>query len=359
MKILSATMLSLTVFSGVYAEAWLPSSNPYMINRNYQANFSKLPIEAELGLNAMPWASSWWPSFLGGIAFRWNATEPMPFKYKSPNKKEAARMSYQELAELSPAEKWDLYLGNYNYPLKSKMFRKYNPTNQTWEGICHGWSSASINYYEPAPKELVNPDGVVVPFGSADFKALLSYSDTQSIKKNSVQVGRRCAIDLEKNPAGINHPDCGDINPGSFHIILANQIGLIQRGFIVDVDRGTEVWNQPVHKYVSEIVSRSKKVDPTAAKGTVTEVQIKTSMTYTDDGDYTPEEFNAFWDKDTGTPAFIKEHRDYEYILELDASDKIIGGRWVSLERPDFAWYKQFAGFKSNFSKLADHVQIR
>jgi hypothetical protein len=36
---------------------------------------------------------------------------------------------------------------------------------------------------------------------------------------------------------------------------------------------------------------------------------------------------------------------DMKYILDLDRSGKIIGGHWLSYERPDFLWIKNSKGF--------------
>jgi hypothetical protein len=42
-----------------------------------------------------------------------------------------------------------------------------------------------------------------------------------------------------------------------------------------------------------------------------------------------------------GTPSQAHEHRDYEYILELDVNGNIIGGEWITETRPDMMWTKE------------------
>ena len=49
------------------------------------------------------------------------------------------------------------------------------PTTPAWQVYCHGWTAASIAFEEPAPILVTNPDGLRIPFGSSDIKALLTY----------------------------------------------------------------------------------------------------------------------------------------------------------------------------------------
>jgi len=141
-----------------------------------------------------PWTSSWWPNSYGGIAFRWNSKEWNPKKIIDHSngkylfsKDEIFKMSQQEISFLSPSEKYDLLVAekdkdqNYKYSLTNKILSQKNigPHVPIWYGICHGWAAAAFTYKEPSPVTLENSDGVKIPFGSADIKALLSYSESQ------------------------------------------------------------------------------------------------------------------------------------------------------------------------------------
>ena len=45
----------------------------------------------------------------------------------------------------------------------------------------------------------------------------------------------------------------------------------------------------------------------------------------------------------------------YRYVLELDSEDNIIGGEWVSFDRPDFLWKQakpEFQGFFAPLEKI-------
>ena len=86
----------------------------------------------------------------------------------------------------------------------------------------------------------LNPDGIRIPFGSSDIKALVSYYYANGFISNTHQMGRRCYEDG-------NRSDCEeDLNAGAFHIVLVNKIALRNEGIIIDLKRGLEVWNHPI-----------------------------------------------------------------------------------------------------------------
>lgn len=44
-----------------------------------------------------------------------------------------------------------------------------------WLTICLQWAPASMFFKQPNPVTITSPDGIKVPFGSSDVKALLIY----------------------------------------------------------------------------------------------------------------------------------------------------------------------------------------
>jgi hypothetical protein len=44
----------------------------------------------------------------------------------------------------------------------------------------------------------------------------------------------------------------------------------------------------------------------------------------------------------------------YDYTLELDRNGKIIGGAWISTDRPDFIWLQERPMFAGYYQKLQD-----
>ena len=116
--------------------------------------------------------------------------------------------------------------------------------------------------------------------------------------------------------------------------------------------RDKEVWNQPVFAYETEVLSRTNTPDAYATAKTRSQVTVKTVMRYGNDGgrmfweqDEQEEEFYAWWNPTNGTPNYRSALKEFKYILDLDKRGNIIGGRWLSYERPDFLWLKKTKGF--------------
>jgi hypothetical protein len=140
------------------------------------------------------------------------------------------------------------------------------------------------------------------------------------------------------------------MNAGAFHIILANKVGLKGKGFIADIENGTEVWNQVVYNYDSQIVEMNLPPAINSARGTVRVVRMKTKVRVV---------FNIVnnsWLPANGTELQTFKDNDYEYDLDLDRRGKIIGGVWISKIRPDFVWLihppKNFGTQLSKLPKL-------
>jgi hypothetical protein len=64
-----------------------------------------------------------------------------------------------------------------------------------------------------------------------------------------------------------------------------------------------------------------------------------------------PEE-NAPFSMSDYADKFRYEPLNYKYWLELDAAGNIVGGTWVSQERPDYVWMKAKMGFTGEFAAL-------
>jgi len=60
----------------------------------------------------------------------------------------------------------------------------------------------------------------------------------------------------EQDPSQENVSSCADLNAGAFHVLVANMLSRnIASGFVGDRDRGLQVWNQPIYKFVSQVSS--------------------------------------------------------------------------------------------------------
>lgn len=358
-----AVIATLAFASSALAAKWNRSNNPNYFNpvakSKMVSTFADLPLKGELQDDRFGWSESFWPSRKGGIAFRWNHPNPQPFTYKLHTKAEIAKMSEAELGQLSPAELYDIAMGDYNYTLTNKALKLYTPKDLWWEGICHGWALAASNYAEPDKTVVTNKDGIKVPFGSSDVKALLSMHDAYNAKGLYVRVGERCKVNGkvkgEESEADGNigvpskrdaeKDECADVNAGSFHIVLASMIGINSHGFVADVDRFNDVWNQPVTSYESEVVGEAALTPQDLRNGVDKKLHIKTKMVYGEElMFYNPEDAAEgalnFVSKEpvTGTPAQAFRFKNYEYVIELNRTGQIIGGEWISETRPDMLW---------------------
>lgn len=371
MKILLGLLLTSTL---AYAELYNNANHPSNFNRiagtTMVMNFSALPLEGKLFDTRLGWSESYWPSNLGGIAYRWNHPDPKPFKYKLHGQAELTKMSRQELDQLSPAELYDIALGDYNYTLTKTVLGRFSPRDLWWEGICHGWAQAASHYPEPAPVIITNPQGIRVPLGASDVKALLAMHDAYNFKGSTFGfVGQRCREngkvegegddrDRNQNPPApdlANTPECRDVNAGGFHVVLANMIGIHGKGFVADIDRFNDVWNQPITNFSTQVMGDEPLSPEHEMDGVTRRVRVKTKMTYGEELKFHTPELEAEGKKNfvskmpvTMTPAQEFRSKDYEYILELNARGEIIGGDWITETRPDFLWmYKRPDNFRN------------
>lgn len=317
-------------------EQWNEANAPLNMDTDYVTRFDSLPLAASLPRT--PWSDSYWPSVDGGISSRWLGGGPI-FR---PRLFALQRMPLDRIARMSPAEKYDAFIGNYNYEIKSQERARTRSAMQSWEGICHGWAPASMIFHEPQPVTLVGANGVAIPFGSSDIKALLSFYLGQVADSPTKFLGERCNYDLDESPGAAGLPECRDTNAGAFHIVMANYLGLKNKGFVIDRDRSMQVWNQPVWRYQSFIEGTSLP-SPGAAPGTVREIIVRSDVTYV-------VEVYPQWDAlGEESPS---QTATYRYRLELDQAGNIIGGEWLTDLRPDFMWTQEPPPFYGYFEAL-------
>ncbi len=381
MKTIIILILSTSIYANIDKSAWDRENDPYRIGIDYMTReyrydnkFENLPLNGALDEN--PWSDDYWPTYKGGISYRWNQSgydEEKKIAYKLLKKSEVKKSSLRELKSLSPAEKYDLLLGQYSYPLvnhereRTQVLRTmpshtdfdFDYDIPTWEGLCHGWAPATLLYTNPRATTLKSPDGLEIPFGASDIKALLTFNMHYSKNVRSSFLGKRCNINFEEIReqleygeisqeeyiAKLQSAECLDVNAGSFHIVLANQIGKLKEGFIADVTRDFEVWNQPVFAYETNVIGQK---DPTVKQreyGTKKVISIYLELHYV-------VERNQHWEYRDNYQDFSTKH--YQYDLEINHKGDIIGGEWISEDRPDFLWKQDRPSFSGYFKKLED-----
>jgi hypothetical protein len=327
----------------VLGNKWDEYNDPSTWNSSFQYKLDKLPTSGQSPKT--PWSDTYWPSYKGGIANRWQdeKNNSPGFQYKLYQLEELKNGSV-DINILSPAEKFDIFNSRYDYPLFNSEWQRCHPNDASWEGICHGWTPAAIQYEEPKNVTLKSKDGLEIPFGSSDVKALLSYFLAQfaSGHEETQFIGERCNIDLQANPEKADRPECWDVNPGTFHVMLTNMIGLAGKAFTCDIDRGIEVWNQPMTKYEYTLGNTSASTN-TSAPGTVKQQSVSLTMYYVKE---------TYPQATAHKPLIL--NNEYNYVLDLDADGNILGGSYDENEsdRVDFMWSEEVPAFFGYFEQL-------
>lgn len=324
--------------------AWDFQNNPYRIDKNFEAKMNNLPLTGDIGKKGFAWPGNYWANNKGGIAHRWRAKDPQNFKYESPTRLTLYSMSPEQINELSPAEKYDLYTGNYDYPLVSRVWSQTSKRAPTWTGICHGVAPSSIHHKEPQTVNMINKDGVSITFYASDVKALLAYYYAKDHDAASTQIGSRCSAG-SKVPFVRRFKACNDVNAGAFHMVLANLVGKKKESFVADMDRYKQVWNHAVNSYETKVVRTTQGPDRASAHGTVRRYKMRTKVVYSASID--PNDSSVLM-----TKLAKYDTRTYVYWLDVNSKGEIIGGSWESKDRPDFLWVKSKATFTGKWQAL-------
>lgn len=349
---------------------WNQANSPGKLMTSYNTKFWQLPLQGRL--TKTPWSGDYWGTYLGGITYRW-----FPL---TKNTKDVSRYGYKlydmnnmkgvDLRTLSPAEKYDLYVGDKNWSI-TKWERnrtgimkivpgspQYVSSHKIpkWFGLCHNWAPATVLYDNPGPIKAIGKTGVEIPFGASDIKALLDLH-MEFAKSPTKFLGSRCNLSLKtiykKYTSGeisqaeylkaFNDDACSDTNAGSFHVTIANTIGTAGMSFILDVTRGDEVWNQAAYGYQSVIKGRRAHNNYIQGFYISEIITIETVLTYIG-------EVPKTWEKEINPKSF--KPKKYNYELFIDYNGNIVGGNWLTYERPDFLWTRQMPRFDHGMKAL-------
>lgn len=354
-----------------------------------------LPIEGKADI--IPWSGSYWPIRFGGISLRYGLNENNTLgefdpdsgelsslytwkesvdKYKQPDEHNIHYNSsiFEEYVNnnYSPAEKYDLLIGDFNYTLTNIMkkegyyMEKDNEGDVPgWMGYCHGWSPAS--YIEKKPIRSVTitaADGhTKITFLPDDIKSYATVYWAEAEQKTNF-IGNRCSykntkdIPSDKDTGLWDDYACFAINPASFHITMANQIGINKKNLVYDPNTGGDIWNQPVYGYkflFYNVLNNNTSSD--LKESLVTLEDIHKPITHDDKFlNYIIKKaqentkyiigvesnieyiFESFPIHNNSEMEDNKKSLDYRYILELDESYRIIGGEWTDNAHPIFIW---------------------
>lgn len=223
------------------AERWQPVDNPSAMGIALELRLARLPPQGAVA--QAPWPGSHWPTFRDSINHRWQGSDrPSPVeKYAQAfggGRLEDAVSRQHGIASAGGRSCEDDAGCHEGYACARRRGETRGHCVSKWWGICDGWASASV--LTPEPSHPVTVRGV--RFEVNDIKALLSYAYLGS---PSYMVGGRCnepevSVDRNKRPV---RAACRDTNAGSFHLLLANVVGIHERNIIVDQDLGPRVFN--------------------------------------------------------------------------------------------------------------------
>ncbi len=335
------TLLTLTAAATLNADTpWNDNSDPFRVNPNYTAFLKDLPLSASLPDSELPWSGPYWADRKGSIAYRWQTGEK-PWEYELHTREQILESEKNKLdiSKLSPAEKFDILRGNYDFPLMKELRKIYGKDIASWRGICTGWAQASLHFDQPKPVTLQNPDGINVPFGSGDIKALASYyyDGPGEDDRVTARIGKRC------NRGDPKEVCRRDVNAGAFHIVLTNRVGIEKKGLLMDRSPRIQVWQHPIYSYESRILgqrSPRKDASPLAIK----EVHVKTTIYFGSETAATLE-----------LSSIYEKTRVLNYWLELDTDGQIVGGRYTTLfggKVPDYIWTSEPIAFSHGWEIL-------
>ncbi|MBC7661897.1 MAG: hypothetical protein H7249_19570 [Chitinophagaceae bacterium] len=335
----------------------LTTAKPTMKQDVYTAHFRDLPLVASL--SKLPWASDGWSSARGGASFRWQ----LALNEDSEEVEDLAPFiqypigSTVDINKLSPAEKLDLYLGNKDWAFtKKERHRTLEQTNADgskrstipeWEGMMHAWSEASIQFDPVGPVTLKSKDGKTVTFEAQDMYSLLSLFVHEQAPKPEVLAALCNPADMQELAAGagpysfenskqaLRRRHCTPIDAAKFHLVLANQIGKLNEGFIIDRDHQGEIMNNPVVAYETRIIedATAKKL----AEDQPRTLHLRTVLFLTAE--------TTAAALDTSNDDYPYDSESYDYEIDLDGKGNVVKGRWLSANNaeanaaiPDFMW---------------------
>eukprot|EP00824_Muranothrix_gubernata_P018224 TRINITY_DN37162_c0_g1_i1.p1 TRINITY_DN37162_c0_g1~~TRINITY_DN37162_c0_g1_i1.p1 ORF type:complete len:1337 (-),score=302.64 TRINITY_DN37162_c0_g1_i1:54-3554(-) len=353
--------------------------------------------------SVQPWADSYWPKFRDSINQRWkrqdcpDEEEPVTPNDLSPLEKyDVAFNGWTPTEEFLKLKPWRPCLCHSQYYLSrdatyydllgpaAKYWSDYRGNKQardgvdndqdgfiddcddndglgSWEGMCHAWCPAAI--LEPEPGTRVTHNNV--DFDVSDIKSLLIMLYDENESK---VLGNRChttSKNLQRDAFGrIIDPACRDTNPGAFHVILANLIGKQKRPFVVDRTFDFEVWNQPLFGYrvtdsqivtsaekALELLGRDSAVSYTFNQHAVKWVHVKLET------DWITESHPSASPMLPHIEDFIR-HDQYEYLVELDVHNNVVGGEWISTP-PDFIWLPMGIPRNRNANPHVEHSMVQ
>ena len=229
------------------------------LGKRVHRNALSLPKQGAVA--TAPWPGHYWPIYLDSINFQWNKPKLNPtakyakaFGLNRTQLEDAVSLQNGILGYADDQRKCTTIGDCAKFKDGSECGRRAGQVAgyciPRWFGICHAWAPAS--FAEPEPQCAVKYKGVV--FQPNDLKALVTHVYDQSDLATGF-LGARFRGPDDMTAASLDQfgrfkDDARrDLNPGLFHLALANLVGRFGKSFVMDVDANAPVWNHPVRSY--------------------------------------------------------------------------------------------------------------
>lgn len=330
------------------------------IHGQYKHSIEQLPVERELKIT--PW-SNVWSDNTGGIAKRFNLSQ-LPQNYEMVSEAEFYSLSETKASSLSPAEKFDILNGDFNYPtLKAEIERtgirrlnqkdkEYQPgySIPNWLSLDKYIAAASIVYgpFENLDSITSSVNNIEIKFSNDELLGLLglqmlynnferevvaSACSTKSVRVRNAffsQSHRKGMANLNNFYEGLNSINSkagcvSSINPSAFHLAITNEIGL---------ELNPLIFEKLDNRFSLEGVAYGYKMEKT---NVIDGVEISLYLDIYND---------------------VKKYHTklYKYRLVLDSKSRVVGGVWLSKDYPELIWKpsvtSEIAGYYSTLNKL-------
>ena len=310
--------------------------------------------------DAAPWAGNYFPMMNGGIAGRWKQGTYPDLDKSMPSRETAKRMSPKEIAKLSPAEKMDLWNGDYEYKITRHELNVRGPYRslapESWEGFCNGVRCAGILTPEPEKAiEVVNRDGIRIRFEPADLKALAGASFFYVEKYADIGTPSR------GTEFGAHRPNFGVI-----YLALKYNLAEMNQAFVVDMSLDSQLWNETAAGFKlvqgpkQQLSREEENKFPNATSKMLVKIRLKSL------GEISMDQSNRSTKEQISKGKLVKETPMSGYLY-LDSSGMIVEGQWREIaERTqlvdgqvrkvpdargiDFAWFSNGRGADAQYN---------
>lgn len=296
-----------------------------------------------LGHKNAPWAGNYYPMMDGGIAQRWQQGN---YTLDFLSQEKVLQMKSAELRKLSPVEKFDILMGDYEFTATRRELNARGPLRelppQNWEGFCNGVRCAGILLDEPRHEVTrVNKDGVKISFLPADLKALAGASYFWVEKYGQIGAPSQKKMS-ERQP-----------HPVIFDLALRLHLAENKKSFVIDSHLGSEIWNETVVGYEREIEERPLSPEDKARFPGVKK-KIRVHLKLETLGEIDIKDSNKATKAKVANGQYLDAiHTSYDLLL--DSKNKPLEGAWNYDRRQgqrgvDFAWFANGVGMDSKFA---------